>query len=131
MALKKGYKQLIEEAEAEIETMPAEASITLQADPDVLLIDIRDVRERNRGFIPGSIHAPRGMLEFWADPDSPYHKDYFASGKKLVFYCASGWRSALAVKALQDMGVENVAHIGGGLTAWQQAGGPVEVKPKQ
>ena len=128
MALKKGYRQLVDEAEAEIETIPASKMLQMKDDPNVLIIDIRDVREVRRGAIPGSIHAPRGMLEFWADPASPYHKDYFASGKKLVLHCASGWRSALATKTLQDMGLQNVAHLGGGLTAWQEAGGPVETK---
>ncbi|MEM7345068.1 MAG: rhodanese-like domain-containing protein [Chloroflexota bacterium] len=128
MALKKGYKQLLDEANAEIETISVEDMLGLQEDPDVLIIDIRDIRERNNGFIPNSKHAPRGMLEFWADPDSPYHKDYFASGKKLVLHCASGWRSALAAKALQDMGIENIAHIGGGITAWEEAGGTIEGK---
>ena len=127
MALKKGYKQLIAEAEAEIETLTAEDVLQMKDDPNVLILDIRDVRERKRGFIPGAKHTPRGMLEFWADPESPYHKDFFSSGKKLILHCASGWRSALAAKALQDMGLEGVAHIGGGFTAWQEAGGDVEV----
>jgi rhodanese-related sulfurtransferase len=125
VTLKKGYKQLLAEAEAEIETVSAEEAMQLQDDPNVLLVDIRDIRERNQGYIPNSKHAPRGMLEFWVDPESPYHKDYFSSGKKLVLHCAAGWRSALAAKALQDMGLGNVAHIGGGFTAWKEAGGAV------
>src|SRR3546814_15201412 len=79
-------------------------------------------------MIPGAVHAPRGMLEFWVDPESPYHRDVFASGKKFLFYCASGWRSALATQAVQRMGLEPVAHNGGGLTAWRESGGPVEEK---
>ena len=120
-------KTLVETAKAEIETLSIVAAKQAVAE-GASFVDIRDVRERKNGFIPGSIHAPRGMLEFWADPESPYHKDYFSSGKKLVLHCASGWRSALAAKALQDMGLENVAHIGGGITAWTEAGGPTETK---
>ena len=91
--------------------------------------ETRDVRELKReGFIPGAFHAPRGMLEFWIDPASPYYKDIFASGKKFIFYCNLGWRSALAAQIVQDMGLTPVCHIGGGFDAWQQAGGPVERK---
>ena len=90
-----------------------------------MIDDLRDIRELwNSGTIPGSVHAPRGMLEFWVDPDSPYHRDVFSSGKKLVFFCAAGWRSALATKAVQDMGVGPVAHIGGGFGAWTEAEAP-------
>lgn len=128
MGLKKGYKQLIEEAENEIETVSVDELVRSQSDPDILIVDLRDVRERAEGFIPGSKHVPRGVLEFWADPDSPYHREYFSSGKKLILHCSLGWRSALAAKTLQDMGFENVAHLGGGITAWQEAGGPIEVK---
>ena len=93
---------------------------------------LRDVRELDRdGMIPGALHAPRGMLEFWVDPASPYHRDVFANGKKFVFYCASGWRSALAAETLQDMGLEPVAHIEGGFTAWKEAGGPVGERPRK
>jgi rhodanese-related sulfurtransferase len=126
MALKKGYKFMIAEAEAAIEAISATDLIGMHADPDVLIIDIRDIRERKRGFIPNSIHAPRGMLEFWADPDCTYHKDYFSSGKKLIFHCSLGWRSALATKTLQDMGLENIAHLDGGLKAWKEAGGALD-----
>ena len=93
------------------------------------LIDIRDVRELEReGIIPGAFHAPRGMLEFWVDPDSPYHRDVFAQDKEYVLFCALGWRSALATKSLMDMGLERVAHVEGGFTAWKAAGAPVEAK---
>jgi rhodanese-related sulfurtransferase len=129
MALKKGYKQLVDEAYAEVETLTVEEAIAAAGDPDVQLIDLRDIRELWReGAVPGAYHAPRGMLEFWVDPDSPYHKELFSSGKKLVFFCAAGWRSALAAKTVQDMGVSPVAHIHGGFTAWKEAGGPVEEK---
>ena len=125
--MKKGYKQLVEEANAAVETIAVEQALALVGDESVTIVDIRDVRELwHEGKVPGAVHAPRGMLEFWVDPDSPYHRDVFASGKKFVFYCKSGWRSALATKQLQDMGLEPVAHIGGGIGAWVDAGGPIE-----
>lgn len=125
----KGYKKLLEEANAEIETVDVAKAKELYGDDGVVFVDIRDVRELQRdGMIPGAVHAPRGMLEFWVDPESPYHRDVFASGKKFLFYCASGWRSALATQAVQRMGLEPVAHIGGGFTAWRESGGSVEKK---
>lgn len=101
-------------------------------DEQALFVDIRDIRELWRdGMIPGALHAPRGMLEFWIDPESPYHKPAFSSGRQIVLYCASGWRSALAAKAMQDMGLKPVAHLGGGITAWREQGGAIEpVSPK-
>ena len=78
------------------------------------------------GKIPGAVHCPRGMLEFWIDPESPYHRPVFAEKKKLLFFCAGGWRSALAAKTAQDMGLQDVAHLEGGFSAWRQAGGPTE-----
>ncbi len=128
----KGIKQLCAEAEKEIETLTAEQAIAAMKDPNVQLVDIRDVRELWReGAIPGAHHAPRGMLEFWVDPDSPYAKEIFQSGKKFVFFCAGGLRSALATKAVQDMGLTPVAHIEGGFGAWKAKGGPVEkVEPR-
>lgn len=95
-------------------------------DPDVVVVDIRDIRERQRsGFIPGSLHAPRGMIEFWVDPDSPYFKEIFGENKKFVFHCASGWRSALTVATLQDMGFK-ASHLKEGYSTWEKQGGPVE-----
>jgi len=124
----KGYKQLIAEAEAEIETLSVEEAKALHGSDDVQFIDLRDVRELQRsGRVPGAFHAPRGMLEFWIDPDSPYHKEVFARDVKYVFFCASAWRSALAVRAAKDMGLSPVAHISGGFTAWKEAGGEVEL----
>ena len=132
MALKKGFRQLVEMAEAEVETISVADAKKLVEDEDTVIVDLRDIRELwNSGTIPGSVHAPRGMLEFWVDPDSPYHRDVFSSGKKLVFFCAAGCRSALATKAGQDMGVSPVAHIGGGFSAWTEANGPVEEKKKK
>jgi len=130
--MKKGYKALVAEANAEIEAVsPAEANELAKRD-DVVLVDIRDPRELERdGRIDGAFHAPRGMLEFWIDPESPYHKDVFASGKTFVFFCAGGLRSALATKTAQDMGLEPVKHIEGGFGAWKKAGLPIEEpKPK-
>ncbi len=132
MAITKGIDQLLAAARAKIEEIPAAEALALRDDDSVQIVDIRDVRELDRdGMIPGALHAPRGMLEFWVDPASPYHRDVFASGKKFVFYCASGWRSALAAETLQDMGLEPVAHIEGGFAAWKEAGGPVTERPRK
>lgn len=123
----KSIKTLLADAEAVIETIPAEEAIILAQQDDVELIDIRDIRELQReGKIPGANHSPRGMLEFWVDPESPYHKPLFASGKRFMLYCASGWRSALATRALQEMGLEPICHIEGGFNGWKQAGGDIE-----
>ncbi len=128
----KGVKQLVEEANAEIETVPLDAGKALLEDDSVVFVDIRDVRELDReGMIPGAMHAPRGMLEFWVDPDSPYHKDIFASGKKFLLYCAGAQRSALAAKAIQDMGLKPVAHLEGGFGGWKEAGGPIGDRPRR
>jgi len=123
----RGYKQLVAEASSAIETIPAaEAMKHLHAD-DVVFIDVRDLPELERdGKIPGAVHASRGSLEFYADPESPVHKEVFASGKKLILYCATGLRSALATQRLQEMGLHRVAHIGGGMKAWKAANGLVE-----
>ncbi len=130
--LKRGFKQLVAEANAEIATVPVAEAKSLLGSDGVIFVDLRDPRELEReGKIPGAFHCPRGMLEFWVDPESPYHKPVLSSGKRLLFYCGSGWRSALSTKTVQDMGLINVCHIGGGFTAWKSAGGSVEdVKPK-
>ena len=126
MKLKKGYKQLVAEAEAEIESINATQAMELLQDDSCLLVDLRDIRElRREGGIPGAIHVPRGLLEFWIDPDSPYHRKEFASGKRFIFFCNLGWRSALAAKVAQDMGLSPVCHIDGGFQAWKKCGGPV------
>lgn len=132
MPLKKGYKQLLAEAEAEIETLGVDDAIALRGRDDVLFVDLRDPRELEReGRMPGAFHCTRGMLEFWIDPESPYHKPAFAEDKRFVFFCAGGWRSALAAKTARDMGLEKVAHVAGGFSAWRKAGGPVEApKPR-
>jgi len=130
MALKRGCKQLVQDATARIRTVPTAEALALHAKGEVVFVDIRDPRELERdGMIPGAFHAPRGMLEFWVDPDSPYYKEIFGSGKSFIFYCASAWRSALATATVQDMGLEPVAQLEGGFTAWKKAGGAVAEKP--
>ena len=119
-------KELVDAASAEIESLSAVDAIALFERDDTILVDLRDIRERIReGFVPRSLHAPRGMLEFWVDPESPYYRDVFGTGVRFVFYCASGWRSALATKVVQDMGLEPVCHIDDGFEGWLKAGGPV------
>jgi rhodanese-related sulfurtransferase len=125
---------MVAAAEREIETLPVEEAIKLHGRSDVVLVDIRDIRELTReGRVPGAFHCPRGMLEFWLDPASKYHKPVFSEDKRFVFFCAAGARSALATQTAQRMGLKPVAHIAGGFGAWRAAGGPVEMaeaKPK-
>jgi rhodanese-related sulfurtransferase len=128
--MKKGYKALLEEANAVVETVPVDAAQALHGMADVVFVDLRDPRELEReGMIPGAFHCPRGMLEFWIDPESPYHKPIFSEDKRFVFYCASAWRSALSSRTAQEMGLPKVAHLGGGFSAWKTAGLPVAEKP--
>jgi rhodanese-related sulfurtransferase len=123
----RGYRSLVDEANAKVETLPVEQALALHGRDDVVLVDIRDPRELERdGRVPGAFHCTRGMLEFWIDPESPYHKPIFAQDKTFVFFCAGGMRSALAAATAQDMGLKPVAHIEGGFGAWKKAGGPVE-----
>ena len=125
MSITRGVRQLVAEADAAVETVTVAEARERQA-RGAVIVDLRDIRERAReGFIPGAFHAPRGMIEFWVDPDSPYFKDIFGSGREFIFHCASGWRSALATKAVRDMGLAPVSHIGGGFGAWKKAGAPV------
>lgn len=127
----KTVKQLVDQALAEIETLDVERARELAASDHALLVDLRDIRELKReGRIEGAIHVPRGMLEFWIDPESPYHKPELATDKKLVFFCAAGWRSALATKTAKDMGFANVAHIEGGFGGWRDAGAPIVELPQ-
>jgi rhodanese-related sulfurtransferase len=123
----KGYKALLAEAEARITTLDvAQASAMLGKD-DVVFVDLRDPRELEReGRMPGAFHCPRGMLEFWIDPESPYAKPVFQQDKTFVFFCAGGWRSALAASTAKEMGLKPVAHITGGFGAWKAAGAPVD-----
>ena len=128
MPITKGFPALVDEAMAQVTTHSVDQVRQRLDDPALQLVDIRDARELEReGTLPGAINAPRGMLEFWVDPDSPYYKPVFGdAGKQYVLFCGGGWRSALAAKALQDMGMTNVAHIDGGFTEWAKQGAPVE-----
>jgi rhodanese-related sulfurtransferase len=132
--IKTGFRALLDAAEREIETLSVEQAIALHGHNDINFVDLRDPRELEReGRIPGAFHCPRGMLEFWIDPESPYHKPLFAEDKRFVFFCAGGWRSALAAQTAHHMGLQPVAHIKGGFGEWRKAGGPVEpptAKPK-
>lgn len=125
--MKVGYKQLLDKAMAEVDTISVAQALELHGTEQVQFIDLRDIRELQfEGKVPTSFHMPRGMLEFWIDPDSPYFKSVFAEQQKFVFYCKSGWRSALATQTAQNMGLSNVCHIDGGFDAWKQADGAVE-----
>lgn len=125
--LRRSAAQLVEEADQKVTAIPADDALALLDHPDWLVVDIRDPREIAKlGTIPGAFRAPRGMLEFWVDPLSPYYKPALDDGRRLLLYCGSGWRSALAAAALQDMGRDDVAHLAGGFTAWQEAGYAVE-----
>ncbi len=126
MALKRGLKQMLAEANAGIDTISVHDAVPLLNDPEVVFVDIREQVERAQGTVPGSAHAPRAFLEFQADPESDAHNRVFSSGKRLLLFCRSGGRSALAAKTLVDMGVPNVAHIAGGFAAWEAAQAPVE-----
>jgi|TARA_X000001036_G_C20485812_1_gene727699 rhodanese-related sulfurtransferase len=126
------HKQLIDTALSEIETLEVDQAVPLLDREDTVFVDLRDPRELQReGKIPNALHATRGMIEFWVDPTSPYFKDVFGSGKQFVFYCQSGWRSALATKTVQDMGLENVCHIGDGYRGWKDSGAPTEAVEKR
>ena len=124
--LKTSAADLVAQSRARIEEVETADLIPLVADPDVVIVDLRDIRERQRsGYIPGAFHCPRGMAEFWIDPESPYYKDIFGADKRFVFHCASGWRSAITVAQLNDMGFA-CAHLKEGFSTWEAQGGPVE-----
>lgn len=130
MKLEKGFRQLVDEAKSRIRTFTLEEARARHGEADVVFVDLRDVRELEReGQIPGAFHCPRGMLEFWIDPESPYFKSVFGSGKEFVFYCSAAWRSALAADTAQTMGLPRVAELEGGFTAWKAAGLPVAEHP--
>ena len=130
MPIKISSAQLVKQAKARINEISSVSALDLVERDNVVFVDIRDIRERQReGCIPGSIHAPRGMIEFWIDPDSPYFKPVFGQEKRFIFHCASGWRSALTIATLQDMGFE-AEHIEDGFKGWVAAGGTVE-KPNK
>ncbi len=127
MKLKIGIVDLIKEAESKIELVSVEELENLMEFDNITIVDIRDIRELwAEGKIPGSIHAPRGMIEFWVDPESPYHRNIFSNGNKFIFYCKSGWRSALTAKTLQDMGFGPLAHLNGGFDDWKNKGKKTE-----
>jgi rhodanese-related sulfurtransferase len=132
MKPRKGFRQMVDEAKSRIRTLGLEEARARLGQDDVVFVDLRDVRELEReGMIPGAFHCPRGMLEFWVDPESPYHKDVFASGKEFVFYCNAAWRSALAADVAQQMGLDRVCEMDGGFTAWKTAGHPVAERAKK
>ena len=125
--IKKGYKALLAEADSVVPALGIDEARALLGQEGVVFVDLRDPRELEReGRMPGAFHCPRGMLEFWIDPESPYHKPVFADGNRFVFFCAGGWRSALAGKTAVEMGLQPVAHIKGGFGAWKKAGAPTE-----
>jgi rhodanese-related sulfurtransferase len=132
MTLRKGFRQMVDEAKSRITTISLQDARARHGRDDTVFVDLRDVRELEReGTIPGAFHCPRGMLEFWIDPDSPYHKDVFASGKTFVFYCNGAWRSALATDVAQQMGLTPVLEMDGGFAAWKEAGFPVAERKKR
>jgi rhodanese-related sulfurtransferase len=123
----KSAKELVAQANSKVRTIPVQEAVNSVEDSDTVFVDLRDSAELARdGKIPGAVHVNRGMLEFVLDPSLPYHNPVFSSGKRFLFYCASGGRSALAAATAQDMGLHNVAHVGGGFKAWKEAGGPIE-----
>lgn len=127
--LKTSAANMVASAREAIEEVETADAIAFVGNDDVVFVDLRDVRERQRsGFIPGSFHCPRGMVEFWVDPESPYHKPIFAEDKRFIFHCASGWRSALSVQTLSRMGFD-AAHLKDGFSTWEEGGGPVEKMP--
>ena len=132
MKMKKGFRQLVDEAKSRIKTLSLEDARARHSNGEFVFVDLRDVRELEReGMIPDAVHCPRGMLEFWIDPDSPYYKDVFGSGKSFIFYCNGAWRSALATDVAQQMGLEPVYEMDGGFAAWKKAGFPVAERPSK
>lgn len=130
MKLSRGYRELVAQAEGRVVSLsPAEVDARIGV-PGVLLVDLRDIRELKReGRIPGSVHVPRGMLEFWIDPESPYYRDFFDTAEDIILYCNKGWRSALAAETLQSMGIDSVSHLRGGMEAWIAEIGRIEKDP--
>ena len=129
---RKGFRQMVDEAKSRIKTISLEEAKQRLGSDRVVFVDLRDVRELEReGMIPGAFHCPRGMLEFWIDPDSPYHKDVFDADKEFVFYCNGAWRSALAADVAQQMGLESVVEMDGGFAEWKSKGFPVAERPSK
>ncbi len=125
--IRKSVMAMVAEADAQVRKVEIDEALEMHGTDDVVFVDLRDIRELAKtGRIAGARHVPRGMLEFWIDPESPYHKPFFAEDRTFVFYCAGAWRSALAAKTADDMGLAPVAHLGGGIQAWIDAGGPID-----
>ena len=130
--IKKGIKQLIADAEQRGRGISVDEAKKRLDDGRTVFVDLRDVRELERdGMIPGAFHAPRGMLEFWVDPESPYFKPVFGEDKTFILYCQADWRGTLAAATLADMGMDNVLHMKGGYGEWKKAGGPTAERPKK
>jgi rhodanese-related sulfurtransferase len=130
--IKKGIKTLIAEAQSRSKGISVDEAQARLSDPNTVFVDIRDVRELEReGMIPGAFHAPRGMLEFWVDPESPYYKPVFTDDKTFILYCHADWRGVLAAATLGEMGMQNVLHLEGGFGAWREAGGPTAPRPEK
>jgi rhodanese-related sulfurtransferase len=128
--IRKGIKELIAEAERRTQGISVDEAKKRLGEKDTVFVDLRDVRELERdGMIPGAFHAPRGMLEFWVDPQSPYYKSVFAEGKTFILYCQADWRGVLAAATLADMGMPGVLHLEGGFGEWRKAGGPAVARP--
>ncbi|MCG6871674.1 MAG: rhodanese-like domain-containing protein [Gammaproteobacteria bacterium] len=128
----RGFRALVESATGQVKTLSLAEALALHQQDAALFVDLRDVRElRREGRIPGSFHCPRGMLEFWIDPDSPYYQKAFNDRRPIVFVCNLGWRSALATRTAGEMGIEPVSHLEGGTTAWKEAGAPWEAMPER
>ena len=131
MALRKGFRQLLAEAEHKAPAISIEDARRRLGDGSTVFVDIRDVRELERdGLIPGAFHAPRGMLEFWVDPESPYYKPVFTEDRTYILYCQADWRGVLAAATLKEMGLPNVFHLAGGYGEWRKAGAPTEARKK-
>ena len=126
MPVTKHVADMVAEAQTMVPRVSPEDAAAMQANDEAVLVDVRDVRELSKtGKIADAVHAPRGMIEFWADPKSPYHKEIFATEKALILICASGWRSALTAKTLIEMGMDNVHDLEGGFSAWAKSGQPI------
>ncbi|MEL7047358.1 MAG: rhodanese-like domain-containing protein [Pseudomonadota bacterium] len=122
----RGIEAMLAEANAHVTSITVTEAVKLVGNQEYVFVDLRDIRELQRdGKIPGAFSCPRGMLEFWIDQDSPYHKEVFNQDVTYVFYCNSGWRSALSAKTAMDMGLNPVVHIEGGFRAWRQTEAPV------
>ncbi len=124
--LKKGFKQLLAEAGESVDSIAVNTALGLAKDDEVVFVDVREAQERRDGFIPESVHAARGFLEFIADPEGPMHNPAISTDKRLVVYCGTGGRSLLAAKTLHDMGFPRVASLAGGIAAWKDAGGDIQ-----